>query len=234
MSQFDQEVFVREIALLGADGFAKLTKANVAVCGVGGVGSYLAEALARAGIGKLIIIDFDQVTKSNINRQLYALHSTLGQDKAELAARRINDINPECQVEVKKIFLDEHTDYNELFADIDYIADAIDYVNGKVAMIKFAKSNDIPIISSMGTGRRLDPTRMAIADISKTYNCPLAKSIRHQLKQIGIYKGVNVLFSDELPIKSDEDFISSISFVPSVAGLIMASKIVKDIGEING
>ena len=234
MTQFDQDVFIREIALLGVAGFTKLNEAKVAVCGVGGVGSYLVEALARAGIGKLMIIDFDQVAKSNINRQLYAMHSTLGQDKADLAATRIADINPQCQVEVKKIFLDEDSDYNELFTKVDYIADAIDHVSGKVALINFALTNKIPIISSMGTGRRLDPTQMKIADISKTYNCPLAKSIRHQLKQIGIYKGLNVVFSDELPQKSDQDFISSISFVPSVAGLIMASKIVRDIGETDG
>lgn len=229
MNKSHEEIFIREETLIGKKSLDQLAAAHVAVCGLGGVGSYLAEALARSAIGNLLLIDFDQVTVSNINRQLCALHSTVGQDKANVVASRIADINPDCQVKTMKIFLDESSDMEKIFQGIDYIGDAIDYIPGKVALITYARRHNLPIISSMGAARRLDPLKFSIADISKTYNCPLAKEMRRRLRRLGIDKGIKVVFSSELPLPAKGKFSGSISYVPSAAGLIMASEIVKDI-----
>lgn len=229
MNKSQEEIFIREETLIGKKALEQLATAQVAVCGLGGVGSYLAEALARSAIGNLLLIDFDQVTVSNINRQLCALQSTVGRDKANVVASRIADINPDCQVKTIKIFLDESSDMAKIFQGIDYIGDAIDYIPGKIALITYAYRHNLPIISSMGAGRRLDPLRFSIEDISKTYNCPLAKELRRRLRRLGIDKGIKVVFSSELPLPAKGEFPGSISYVPSVAGLIMASEIVKDI-----
>lgn len=228
MSYGFDEIFVREKALIGNSGLSKLRAAKVAVCGLGGVGSYLAEALARSAVGHLLLIDFDQVAASNINRQLCALQSTVGQDKADVVAARIADINSECVVQCRKIFLSAETDYQELFSGLDYIADAIDHVPAKLAMIEYAYQHNQRIISAMGAGRRLDPTELRISDIAKTHGCPLAKSIRKQLRERGIEQGIKVVFSPEpaLPVEGE---IGSMAFVPAVAGLLMASEIVQDI-----
>lgn len=231
MSFSEEDIFIREEALIGKAGLAKLAKAKVAVCGLGGVGSYLVEALARCAIGNLLLIDFDQVAASNINRQLCALQSTVGLDKADVIAARIKDINPDCRIEIKKIFLDENSDMGDIFDQINYIGDAIDHMPAKTALIEYAYHHQLPIISSMGAGRRLDPSKMAITDIANTHSCPMAKSMRHRLRQIGITKGVKVVFSSELPMPASGEFIGSIAFVPSVAGLLMASEIVNDILE---
>ncbi len=229
MSYSSDEIFVREQALIGEQGLVKLTAAKIAICGLGGVGSYLAEALARAAIGSLVLIDFDQVAVSNINRQLCALHSTIGQDKADVIAQRIADINPACRVQISKQFIDVNTDFAALFKGCDYIGDAIDYVPGKLALIEYAYQQGVPLISAMGAGRRLDPTKFEIADISQTHGCPLAKNMRKQLKERGITKGVKVVFSTEQPLPAAGDAIGSISFVPSVAGLMMAGAIIADV-----
>lgn len=229
MTYAQEDIFTREEALIGKDGLAKLNAVEVAVCGLGGVGSYLAEALARCFVGKLLLIDFKQVSISNINRQLCALQSTVGLDKADVVASRIADINPDCQVRISKIFLDNNSDMAEIFQGIDYIGDAIDYIPGKIALIAYAKSHNVPIISSMGAGKRLDPLKLTITDISKTYNCPLAKEVRRHLRALGIDKGVKVVFSSELPLPAHSEYLGSIAFVPSVAGLLLASEIVRDI-----
>ena len=223
------EIFAREAALIGQAGVKKLAAASVAVCGLGGVGSYLVEALARSAIGKLLLIDFDQVAVSNINRQLCALSSTVGRDKAYVIAERIREINPFCELRIAKVFIDENIPFPELLAGIDYIGDAIDYVPGKIALIEYAYQQQIPIIAAMGAGRRLDPSKLMIADIAKTYGCPLAKNIRKRLRERGIYSGVKVVFSTEPPLPTEGDELGSMAFVPAVAGMMMAAQIVRDI-----
>ena len=214
--------------LLGKEATGKLNNSRVAVFGVGGVGSYTAEALARAGVGAIDIIDRDIIEKSNINRQLYALHSTLGKNKVDVAKERILDINPECRVNaIKMFFLPENEDEFD-FSVYDYIVDAVDNVSAKLSLIKKAKENDIPIICSMGTGNKLNPTGFKVADISKTSVCPLAKVMRTECKKRG-YKNIKVVYSQEEPLKTGERTPGSVSFVPSAAGLILASEVIKDL-----
>lgn len=226
------DIYQRTEMLIGADALAKLKNSRVLICGIGGVGSYIAEALARAGVGAIDLLDFDTVAPSNINRQIIALTSTIGQYKTDVMAERIRDINPEITVTAHKCFIDETNVGEILSAPYTYIADAIDSVPSKLALIRHAKEADINIISSMGTGNKLDPTRFKIADISKTSVCPLARKMRGELKKAGITHH-KVLFSDELPIKPDAQEgrhpPASISFVPSVAGLIIAGEIVRDL-----
>lgn len=213
--------------MLGAEAVNKLRRAHVAVFGIGGVGGFTVEALARAGIGKITLIDADRVSVSNINRQIIATRSTVGQYKTEAMKARIADINPECEVSAISEFYSEE---NSISLDgLDYIADCIDSVKSKLYLITEAKSEGIPIISSMGAGNKLDPTRFAVADISKTHTDPLAKVIRTELRKRGI-NHLKVVFSDEPPINpSKERTPGSVSFVPSVVGLIMAGEIIKDI-----
>lgn len=229
------EQFSRTEMLIGKESLATLRNSRVAVFGAGGVGGYTIEALARAGVGAIDIIDNDTVSISNLNRQIIALHSTVGMLKTEAAEKRIKDINPECKVTVFNTFvLPENIDELD-FSVYDYVVDAIDTVSGKIAIIEKAKRESIPVISSMGTGNKLDPTKFQIADISKTSVCPLARVMRYEMKKRGIKK-LKVLFSTEEPIKPDSEKDErgkvppgSISFVPSVAGLIIGGEVIKDI-----
>ena len=220
--------YTRTIAVLGEDAITKLNSCRVAVFGVGGVGSYAVEALARAGVGAIDLIDNDVFNVTNINRQLYATHKTIGKYKVDVARDRVLDINPDCKVTAHKIFyLPENADQLDL-SQYDYIVDAIDTVAAKVELIVRADRCGTKIISSMGTGNKLHPEMFEIADIYKTSVCPLAKVMRTRLKKEGIKK-LKVVYSKEEPITNPDNIIGSVPFVPSVAGLIIASEVVKDL-----
>ena len=229
------EQFSRTEMLIGKDSVATLNKSRVAVFGAGGVGGYVIEALARSGVGAIDIIDNDTVSESNINRQIIALRSTIGTLKTEIARKRVLDINPDCKITLFETFvLPENIDTFD-FSCYDYIVDAIDTVSGKLAIIEKAYKEGIPVISSMGTGNKLDPTKFAITDINKTSVCPLARVMRYELKKRGVKK-LKVLFSTEEPIKPNAEKDErekippgSISFVPSVAGLIIGGEVIKDL-----
>lgn len=225
------ETFKRTEALIGSVAVEKLKKSHVAVFGIGGVGGYVAEALARSGIGQLSLVDNDTIKESNINRQIIALHSTIGKLKTEVFSSRLKDINPEIIInEINLFYLPENKDSID-FSAFDYVVDAIDTVAGKITIIEKCKESNIPVISSMGTGNKLNPSAFEITDISKTSVCPLARVMRYELKKRNI-KHVKVLFSKEEPIKKDSSRIpSSIAFVPSVAGLLIASEVVKDLSH---
>lgn len=231
--------FARTELLIGKNGLEKLNKSNVAIFGIGGVGSYVAEALARTGVGKIIIIDKDDIDITNINRQIHAMSSTVGKSKVEVMKSRMLDINPNIKVDaIKENFPNENINF--FSNDIDYIVDAIDSISAKIELILKANELNIPIISSMGMGNKIDPTQIEVSDIYKTSICPLAKVVRRELRKKNIKK-LKVVYSKEEPININlKDgkikTIGSISFVPSVAGLIMASEVVKDIlnkGDIN-
>lgn len=218
----------RTIAILGETAIQKLNKCRVAVFGVGGVGSYTVEALARAGVGAIDIIDNDTFNITNLNRQLYATHKTIGEYKVDVAKSRIFDINPECKVTTHKMFyLPENADALDL-AQYDYVVDAIDTVTAKVELVVRAYKCGVPIVSSMGTGKKLNADLFEVADIYKTSVCPLAKVMRTRLKKEGIKK-LKVVYSKEEPIKTLNNVIGSVPFVPSVAGLIIAGEVVKDL-----
>lgn len=224
--------FSRTELIIGKEKVEILKKAKVAVFGIGGVGSYVVEGLARTGISNFILVDNDDVSISNINRQIIALHSTVGKAKVEVAKTRILEINPDAKVEIYKEFFMPDTK-GILDESIDYIVDSIDTVTAKLELIERANKLNVPIISCMGTGNKLDPTRFEITDISKTSVCPLAKVMRKELKQRGIKK-LKVLYSKEEPIRievneGEKRTPGSISFVPSVAGLIIAGEVIKDI-----
>lgn len=232
--------------LLGEEGMEKLAAARVAVFGIGGVGGYTVEALARSGIGALDLIDNDKICLSNINRQILATMKTLGMYKVDAAEERIADINPDCKVKTYKTFYLPSDDGGLDFTLYDYVVDAIDTVAGKLAIIKNAKAAGVPVISSMGAGNKLDPTSFEVADIYKTSVCPLAKTMRRELRKMGI-DSLKVVYSKEEPIKpKSDDGISpceclqtervarkaipgSNAFVPPVAGLIIAGEVIKDI-----
>lgn len=229
------EQFCREVMLIGEDGLARLKNAHVAVFGVGGVGSFTAEALARAGVGALTLVDNDTVALSNLNRQLVALHSTIGQYKTDVMAARIRDINPDCRVTTIRAFYEECCKEQFFTDDLSYIADAIDSVASKLSLIAEAQARGIPIISSMGTGNRLDPSKFVITDISKTSGCPLARVMRRELRARGIVHHT-VLSSTELPRKplpleqpqaSRRSVPGSVSWVPSCAGMMIAGHILR-------
>lgn len=229
--------FSRQVLLMGKENLSRLKNSHVAVFGVGGVGSYTAEALARAGIGHITLVDNDTVNITNINRQLIALHSTIGMQKTEAAKARILDINPECHVTALNQF---YTGSEIELSGFNWIADAIDTVSSKLALIENAHRLGVNIISCMGTGNKLDPTKLILTDISKTSMCPLAKVIRTELRKRGILHHP-VVYSAEQPVphreESEEDesrrkTIGSISFVPSSAGLIMAGKIINSIIDL--
>ncbi len=230
-----RDCFSREELLIGKEKLKKLNNSKVAIFGIGGVGSYVLEGLARAGVGNFILVDGDVVADSNINRQIIALHSTIGKDKVEVAKQRVLDINPEAKVTTYKTFFLPETE-GILDNSIDYIVDAIDTVTAKIELVIRAKELDIPIISSMGTGNKLNPSKFVITDISKTEVCPLAKVMRRELRKREI-KHLKVIYSKEEPIDftaTNEDtngkrVPGSISFVPSVAGLMIAGEVVKDI-----
>lgn len=220
--------YTRTTALLGETAIEKLKKSHIAVFGVGGVGSYVTEALARAGVGKIDIIDNDTFNVTNINRQLYATHKTLGEYKVTVAKERISDINPDCVVTSHKMFYLPENSHELDLSDYDYIVDAVDTVAAKVELAVNAQKSGVPIISSMGTGNKLCPEKFEIADIYKTSVCPLAKVMRTRLKKEGIKK-LKVVYSKEQPIKNNQNIIGSVPFVPSVAGLIIAGEVIKDI-----
>lgn len=239
--------FSRTELAIGPEGLAKLRGSTVAVLGIGGVGGIAAEALARSGVGRIILIDKDVVDITNINRQIHALTTTVGQPKADLMRDRIKLINPECDAVALRMFYTEET-YEELFKyPLDYVVDASDTISYKIHLIKQCLERGIPIISSMGAANKSDPTRFQVADISKTSMDPIAKVIRKKLRQEGIKRGVKVVFSTEIPTKPRDDVTqrivpdsapeirkaqqppSSNAFVPPVAGLIMVSVVFKDL-----
>ncbi len=227
--------FSRTALLIGEEGVEKLKRARVAVFGVGGVGSYVVEALARGGVGSLDLIDKDTVSVSNINRQIIALHSTVGRLKTEVAAERARDINPAITVRCHNLFYLPETADEFDFSQFNYVVDAIDTVSGKIAIIERAKAANIPVISSMGTGNKLDSVAFEVADIAKTSVCPLARVMRRELKKRGI-EHVKVVYSKEEPTVSrltDEEsgkaIPGSISFVPAAAGLLLAGEVIKDL-----
>ena len=220
-------IYTRTEMMLGSEAVEKLKGAHVAVFGVGGVGGFTVEALARAGVGKITLIDSDRVAMSNINRQIIATQSTVGMYQTEAMRQRIRDINPECEVIIYNQFYSEETPVS--LDGIDYVADCIDSVRSKLHLITEATNSGVRVISSMGAGNKLDPTRFTVADISKTHTDPLAKVIRTELRKRGV-NHLKVVFSDEPPINpSGERTPGSISFVPSVVGLIIAGEIIKDI-----
>ena len=230
----DRTQHARSLPLLGENGLEALQNARVAVFGVGGVGGHLCEALARAGVGELHLFDKDTVSLSNINRQAVALHSTVGQPKVEVMKARIADINPECRVFAHEVFyLPENADEYDL-SKFDYIADAIDTVSAKIELICRAKALDVPIISAMGAGNKLDPSAFRVADLAKTQACPLARIMRRELGARGI-KHLCVVYSEEkprpslLPSEHGKHTPASVSFVPPAMGLVMAGKIVRDL-----
>lgn len=228
--------FSRSEMLLGDRAIRKLQKSRVAIFGIGGVGGYIAEALARAGVGALDLVDNDVVSLTNLNRQIIALHSTIGQLKTKVAEQRLYDINPKIQIVCHNCFYlpENSADFN--FAEFDYVADAIDTVAGKITLAEQAMRANTPIISAMGAGNKLEPTMFKVADIAKTKVCPLAKVMRHELKKRGI-NHLKVVYSEETALKpqnSEENTdkrqtAGSVSFVPSVMGLIMAGEIIKDL-----
>lgn len=233
--------FSRTELLLGSDGMKKLKNATVAVFGLGGVGSYVVEALARSGVGTLELIDHDTISLTNINRQLFATHSTVGRPKAEAAKSRVLDINPEISVTARTAFFGPDTLSEFDFTRYSYVVDAIDTVTGKLALIDAAQKAGVPIISSMGTGNKLDPSKFQIADITKTSVCPLARIMRKECAKRGI-RHLKVLFSTEDPISpapKEKDLAElpegrralpgSVAFVPSVAGLLIAGEVIKDL-----
>lgn len=227
-----QDWLSRTEGLIGRENIEKLNNKKVAIFGIGGVGSYVVEALARVGIGRFILVDSDDVSITNINRQIIATTRTIGEPKVEVAKERILEINNKAKVEIYKEFFTSNTK-GILDDSISYIVDAVDTVTAKIELVIRANKLDIPIISSMGTGNKLDPTRFEVSDIYKTSVCPLAKIMRKELKKRNISK-LKVVYSKEEPIKtsiSENGKIvpASISFVPSVAGLIIASEVIKDL-----
>ena len=235
------EPYSRTKLLLGAGGMEKLKNAKVAVFGLGGVGGYVVEALARSGIGALELVDHDTVSMTNLNRQILATRSTVGRSKAEVAAARVLDIDPHIRVTAREIFFGPDTAQEFDFSQYSYVVDAIDTVTGKLALVTATQAAGVPIISCMGTGNKLDPTRFQIADISKTSVCPLARIMRKECAKRGI-QHLKVLFSTEDPVSPAGDAATteelpegrrslpgSVSFVPSVAGLIIAGEVIKDL-----
>jgi tRNA A37 threonylcarbamoyladenosine dehydratase len=246
--------FSRNELLIGQKGVNKLKNATVAVFGLGGVGGYAAEALCRAGIGRIIIIDFDDICLTNVNRQIHAMDGTVGKAKAMVMAERMRLINPQAEIiPYKDFYSAENSDFL-LSADYDYVVDAIDHITSKLHLIRSCRERGIPIISSMGAAAKLDPTGIRVADISETHKCRMARSVRKLLKKQGIERGVKVVFSTEeyreqevkdggckgsciCPNKDDQRFscehrrviLGSISFIPSIFGLTMAGVVVNDL-----
>lgn len=245
-----ENAFTRTEMVLGRDALTALSEKKVAIFGVGGVGGYVCEALVRSGVGHFVLVDKDEVSLTNLNRQIIALHSTIGRAKVDVMKERMLDINPEADIDARRcFFLPENQDeFN--FAEYDYVVDAVDTVTAKIAIIMKAKEAGVPVISAMGAGNKMDPSRFQVTDIFKTTMCPLAKVMRHEMKKRGVKK-LKVVYSDELPrtplFDPDEEadaemgksdgFISgkfrkkapgSLAFVPSVAGLLLASEVIKD------
>ncbi|MBU9739558.1 tRNA threonylcarbamoyladenosine dehydratase [Diplocloster agilis] len=233
--------FSRTRMLLGEVGVDKLKNSKVLVFGVGGVGSHCIEALARSGVGTLILVDHDTVSLTNINRQVVALHSTIGRQKTEVMRERILDIHPGAQVQALNTFVLEENAGDLITEDLDYVVDAVDTVTAKLAIAEHCNRTGIPLISSMGTGNKLNPSRFRIADIYETAVCPLCRVMRRELKKRGIPK-LKVLYSDEQPVdtkavQTDEDagekrsIPGSVAFVPPVAGILIAREVILDLCE---
>ena len=231
--------FQRTRMLLGGDAVEKLVRSRVAVFGLGGVGGYAVEALCRSGVGALDLVDSDKIALSNLNRQIIALHSTLGMDKTEAAAARARDINPACEVRTYRTFYlpGESTEFD--FAAFDYVVDAIDTVTGKLGLILAAREAGTPIISAMGTGNKLDPTLLRVSDITETSVCPLARIMRKELRRRGV-EHLKVVWSPEEPRTAEapspeepsagrRSIPGSVAYVPAAAGLILAAEVVKDL-----
>ena len=233
-------IFKRTKLLIGQDNLNRLAKSHVCIFGLGGVGGFAAEALARAGIGNFTLVDFDTVDITNINRQIIATLDSVGKDKVDVMSQRLYSINKDLIItKYKEMLTAENINLFFENKNYDYVVDAIDKVTSKIALIDHCTQNNIKIISSMGTGKKLDPTKLKISDLSKTSVCPLAKVIRRELKKRNIKK-LNVVFSTEPPKKNfesyeegDEKIIGSISFVPPVSGLMLASKVVRDIIQLD-
>ncbi|MCM1288847.1 MAG: tRNA threonylcarbamoyladenosine dehydratase [Clostridium sp.] len=235
------DIFSRTGLLMGEDNLKKLKNSKVALFGIGGVGGYAAEALARCGIGSFLLVDNDVISMSNINRQIIALHQTVGKYKVDVMKERILDINPDaCVMVSKSFFLPENSGEIDL-SGYSYLVDAVDTVSAKIEIVLQAEKYKLPVISSMGTGNKLDPSLLQIADIYDTSVCPLARVMRHELKKRGIKK-LKCVYSTEKPIKPDESQMNlaaegtlkrqipgSVAFVPSVAGLLMAGEVVRDL-----
>ena len=233
--------FSRTELLLGAEAVNRLKQAKVAVFGVGGVGGYVVEALARTGVGSFVLVDNDTVSLTNINRQIIATHASIGRSKVEVMAERIADINPDAKVELRQcFFLPENADTFD-FSEYSYVVDAVDTVTAKIAIIMQAQECGVPVISSMGAGNKLDPTKFEVTDIYKTQMCPLAKVMRRELKKRGV-RSLKVVYSTEPaltpvqpegeeaePAGAKRSLPGSVAYVPSVAGLILASEIVKEL-----
>lgn len=229
--------FSRSQLLLGKDNMKKLSHAKVAVFGIGGVGGYTAEALARTGIGSFVLIDDDKVCLTNINRQIIATKKTVGQYKVDVMRERILEINPDAKVEVRKCFYLPENAHEFDFREYSYVVDAVDTVTAKLQIIVQAKECDVPVISCMGAGNKLDPTKFQVTDIYKTNMCPLAKVMRRECRKRGI-TSLKVVYSTEKPIKplegsqmKERSVPGSVAFVPSVAGLIAAGEVVKDLSS---
>ena len=239
------ELYDRTRMLIGDDGMKTLQDAHVFIAGIGGVGSFTAEALARAGVGTLTLLDNDTVDITNLNRQIHATQKTVGRPKVQVMAERIHDINPEIQVNIIDAFLlDDNIESLLGEEEYDYIVDAVDTVTAKLALVLYARERNIPVISSMGTANKLDATKFEVVDISKTHTCPLARVMRKELRDRGIISGVEVLYSTALPVKIQtaadaEDgerkkpVPASISYVPSVAGLLLAGHVIQQLLAAN-
>lgn len=238
----DNSWLERTELLLGSEKLELLRQKHVLVVGLGGVGAYAAEMIARAGVGRMTIVDGDTVSNSNINRQLPALHSQIGKPKTEVMAARLRDINPDIDLTVVSEFIRDERMVQLLENKYDYVVDAIDTLSPKVFLIYHSIQRGLPIISSMGSGGKTDPTKLQIADISKTFNCKLARSIRKRLHRKGIDKGLTVVFSTELTDKAavvevdDEEnkksTVGTISYMPALFGIYCASKVIRDLAEI--
>jgi len=221
--------FNRTELLIGPEGLAILAQSRVVICGLGGVGSYAAEALARAAIGSLVLVDHDIISATNINRQIHALTTTVGQPKVQVMAHRLRKINPRLNLTLwQEFFTAKEAEF--IFASpVDYVVDAIDTVPAKVDLILTARQRELPIVSCMGMGNKLDPTCLQVTDISKTHTCPLAKAVRRLLRQAGVSQGVKVVFSTEQPLRVHGGTPGSISYVPPVAGFFLAACVVRDL-----
>lgn len=251
--------FSRTEILVGSDGLKRLRESHVLICGIGGVGSYAAEALGRAGVGRITLVDFDDICLTNINRQIHALSSTVGLPKVEVMAARLRDINPDADINPVKAFFSEANAVELLASRPDYVLDAIDHFTAKAALITICRAQDIPVISSMGAANKLDPSRIHVADIAETRNCRMARSMRKILRQKGIDSGVKVVYSTELhrelnpvashcgtdcicPNRGDQVFscenrrviLGSMSHIPSIFGLTMAGTVINELLRLPG
>ncbi len=227
-----KEQLSRTELLIGKEAIERLQEAKVAVFGVGGVGGYVVEALVRSGVGSFVLIDNDTVSLSNLNRQIIATRDTIGRDKVEVMRERIHSINPEAKVEVRKCFYLPETAEEFDFSEYSYVVDAVDTVTAKLDIILRAQAAGVPVISSMGAGNKLDPTKFQVADIYATSGCPLAKVMRRELRKRDV-KALKVVYSTEEAIQTGQRTPGSMAYVPSVAGLIVASEVIRDLTGVN-